>query len=133
MGSTYSVIDAHGTAIAQGLDAATAQRVAGDIATRRGTSVWVYGPDDTDETAVEVGPRVKTVVCEIRGKNQYGQWETIPHGQYTIEDYGSPAAANDAARFDLEQLIAENDPDSGFTADSLQVFGWVYGPDDDQE
>ena len=52
----YMVCDGFGDALTHGLQEHEARRVAQRMADRRGESVWLYGPEDTDATAEEFTP-----------------------------------------------------------------------------
>lgn len=53
---TYMVCNGFGDQLCDGLTEDAALARAQDLANSLGESVWVYGPDDTDETATEVTP-----------------------------------------------------------------------------
>lgn len=54
--TTCMIIDSDGDKLTDGLQQYDAGCVAQRMANARGCSVWVYGPDDTDDTAERFDP-----------------------------------------------------------------------------
>jgi hypothetical protein len=84
MSRTWMVCDGHGTLSSDGhADADAARRAAQASANHTGETRYVYGPDDTDETAEPVEPDVD---AEKLARQLYREWEPGDSGNEISTD-----------------------------------------------